>query len=394
MPIAPSEAYAMFDLGVFEERDSAGEDYASECKFVDDPHSLDLDLSQTGFRSGTEDYLAQVQLAQADSANSGISYSHEPMGERIKNGAKSIFTMENVEAFNEGVETVRAGLVQAVTNPIPTIKSIALGGWDALNGISEAAVGVTTDDAHERNIERGKVIHQSVVNFENGSVADDVRMGTELVAGVILGEVIVVPLARMGNSVLGYARNITKPDVAIAAKGVSETSFSANNSRFPELPEFKNSDAIKSRSLASAENSNEILRIFTEDGERMVEQPEYSIGDNVWTNGTDLSLHQSDEGLRSLESKVESDPYQINDMHEEPPSPLPYKHLDLSKDSASDNARRLQIPDEITDTTLPKNDREYHSNPPTHALSNISSSQSELLIQHGLSHLKKLLVLM
>ncbi len=314
MPVGLSADYATAKVKIFEEdKDFKSDDYDSESKFVNDPRSAELDLSKVGFHSGTRDYLDQIKLAQSDSAVTAMTYSKKSTGDTIKDDAAKVFKMDNVEAFNEGVEAARDGLVSSIVHLDKTVESIALGGWDALNGISEEVSGLTTEGSHERNIERGKALHETVEHLENGTVADDIKVGTEIVAGAIFGEAVGVAVLRTGETVWTSARNLIEPEVTLA-EGVGELdpALAGDSSQVTELAE-----------------TNELTST-------PVQRQELSIGHSELAEEIDSSLTQVDEaGFRPLEDIGGNESHPMSDF-EELPNASPIPRLDLPTSSIAE----------------------------------------------------------
>jgi hypothetical protein len=126
-----------------------------------------------------EDYLSDVAAKDGlkdkvfESSDEDLAVPQEfkkssPQAARSKPGA-----MDYVDAFNEGVESARDGLVDSTVNAAKTA-------WDGVNAIGEAAFGLTTQSAHERNMQRGKAINDGLQEIAD----DDASIPTMFVEGL------------------------------------------------------------------------------------------------------------------------------------------------------------------------------------------------------------------
>jgi hypothetical protein len=129
-------------------------------------------------------------MDDVDAFNKGVEKARDGLVQQGKDTLKAIgelADMKHVEAFNRGVEKGRDGLVEQAKHPIKTIAGIATTAWDGANAISEAAFGVTTEAARQRNIQRGKAVHETYVKYEAADSATRTEMLAEGVTNAVYG---------------------------------------------------------------------------------------------------------------------------------------------------------------------------------------------------------------
>jgi len=144
---------------------------------------------QDKYKARQGEFLSRNWDANSESSlsSNGLNAQQGSTANAIQSSWTDSRFMQNVVAFNAGIEATRDGITHSIIHPVDTLTNLGVTIWDGYNAISDLAFGVSSAGSRERNALRGAAINQSIDNFANGDGIVRTRMLAELGSGVILG---------------------------------------------------------------------------------------------------------------------------------------------------------------------------------------------------------------